>query len=242
MSSFHLIIDLQPDSICYSQTALQRFYLIGSTICKSTQSIDDTEATLPAAALNRETSLLSQLPRNFSRGPSILRLHSGEDDELRMPSTIRQNSLPNSPADSPTKNGALSPTLSSRRPSSFWSYLNLTDDETAGVRAMNLEELIVLGKGAFGQVTLARHKKSKAVYALKALSKREIVRQNRQMRVFREKNNLFACKDQPFIVSLHSTFKDSYRIYLLMEYVPGGNLSTLIANGPMDFPSAQFYR
>ena len=71
--------------------------------------------------------------------------------------------------------------------------------------------------------------------------KESIVRKHEQVRVLVERDALRMCKDHPFIVTLYSSFNDSWRVFLLMEYVPGGSLGSLIARGCIAEEPARFY-
>lgn len=95
--------------------------------------------------------------------------------------------------------------------------LNLTD----------LTHIAVLGSGTFGKVTLVQHKPTKNVYALKAMLKSEIVMHKQQANVMNEKSVMIAC-NHPFILRLYQTFKDPKRLYMLLEFVQGGELFSVL--------------
>lgn len=86
-----------------------------------------------------------------------------------------------------------------------------------------LQHTITTGTGTFGRVKLCKHKESKEFYALKILRKHDIIRLKQVEHILNEKNVL-AQIDFPFIVKLYKTFQDDTNLYMIMEYVVGGEL------------------
>lgn len=83
-----------------------------------------------------------------------------------------------------------------------------------------------LGTGSFGRVHLVKSKSqatSKKYYALKVLKKSEIVRMKQVEHTINEKNILEKL-DHPFLISMLGTFQDCANIYIIMEFVAGGEL------------------
>ncbi|KAK4468705.1 hypothetical protein MN116_007885 [Schistosoma mekongi] len=84
-----------------------------------------------------------------------------------------------------------------------------------------------IGHGGFGQVLLVRHIQSDTFYAMKILSKIQLVKNRQIYSAINEKRILTAC-NFPFIIQLHYNFKDNSYLYLVMEYVIGGELFSLL--------------
>jgi protein kinase A len=95
------------------------------------------------------------------------------------------------------------------------------------IRFKDLVKFRILGVGTFGKVWLVSHKRSGTPYALKLLSKREIIGHHQVEGVIREKN-IMASLDHPFVVNLVSTFQDERNLYMLIELVQGGELFSVI--------------
>jgi tRNA A-37 threonylcarbamoyl transferase component Bud32 len=105
----------------------------------------------------------------------------------------------------------------------------------------SFEILKPISKGAFGRVYLARKRKTGDVFAIKVLKKSSIKRKNKVERVLAERN-ILAMTHNPFVVRLAQAFQNERNLYLVMEYLPGGDLAALLtAMGCFDDDMAQLY-
>jgi len=110
------------------------------------------------------------------------------------------------------------------------SYEKVDDEEIHldnDIAMTDLQVVGVLGKGSFGTVQLVRHKDNALPYALKSVSKAQIVETRQQGHVMNEKKVMASLK-HPFITRLHATYKSSNRLYFLLEPSMGGELFTLL--------------
>jgi hypothetical protein len=82
----------------------------------------------------------------------------------------------------------------------------------------------LLGKGSFGEVYLVEKKNLKQLYAMKVLSKDKIMAQNLVKYAMTERNVL-SITNHPFIVKLNYAFQSTDRLFLILEYCPGGDLA-----------------
>ncbi|GLJ43502.1 hypothetical protein SUGI_0904400 [Cryptomeria japonica] len=80
-----------------------------------------------------------------------------------------------------------------------------------------------LGKGKFGNVYLAREKKSKYVVALKVLFKSQL-QQSQVEHQLRREIEIQSHLRHPNILRLYGYFYDKDRVYLILEYAPRGEL------------------
>ncbi|KAI9814465.1 MAG: Serine/threonine-protein kinase [Pycnora praestabilis] len=91
----------------------------------------------------------------------------------------------------------------------------------------NFSTLKIIGKGAFGEVKLVQKKSDGKIYALKSLVKAEMFKKD-QLAHVRSERDILAESDSPWVVKLHTTFQDPTFLYMLMEFLPGGDLMTIL--------------
>lgn len=83
-----------------------------------------------------------------------------------------------------------------------------------------------IGKGSFGFVVLGKHKRNSMTYALKQTRKIDVIKKKGMKFVLRERATLKSIQ-HPFVVSFVGSFQDRACLYLVLEYVPGGDLGWL---------------
>ncbi|KRX96659.1 Rho-associated protein kinase 1 [Trichinella pseudospiralis] len=108
------------------------------------------------------------------------------------------------------------------------------------MRASHFSLIKVIGRGAFGEVQLVRHKRTNKVYAMKVLNKFEMIKRA-DSAFFWEERDIMAYADPMWIVKLHYAFQDLKYLYMVMEYMPGGDLVNLMANYDVPEKWAKFY-
>ena len=84
-----------------------------------------------------------------------------------------------------------------------------------------------LGEGAFGKVTLGVHRRTGTPIAMKSIVKERLVTENR-LRHLQDEVTILRKVQHPFVVQLYSTNMDDVLAYLMMEYLPGGEVFTLL--------------
>jgi len=98
------------------------------------------------------------------------------------------------------------------------------------VEVCELEELVelgVLGKGAFGLVTLVKDPNKSETYALKAIKKQKVMETGMIEYILGEKE-IMQCMSCQFLVNLLTTYQDPQKIYFLLEVCLGGEMFTLL--------------
>lgn len=84
-----------------------------------------------------------------------------------------------------------------------------------------------LGTGSFGRVHLVRSCHNTRFYAIKVLNKERVVRMKQVEHTNSEREMLERVR-HPFLVNLWGTFKDSKNLYMVMDFVSGGELFSLL--------------
>ncbi len=105
----------------------------------------------------------------------------------------------------------------------------------------DFDRLKTLGTGSFGRVMLVQHKASKEYYAMKILDKQKIVKLKQVEHTLNEKR-ILTCVRFPFLVGLKYHFKDTSNLYMLMEFVGGGEMFQHLRRlGRFSEPHSRFY-
>jgi len=84
-----------------------------------------------------------------------------------------------------------------------------------------------LGCGSFGRVFLARHKKTKVQYAIKAIDKKNKTNIEEKPYFRRELEVMYKIH-HPNVVKLFGHFEDNHYCYFIMEYISKGNVYNLL--------------
>ncbi|KAI8391144.1 uncharacterized protein BYT42DRAFT_183352 [Radiomyces spectabilis] len=85
-----------------------------------------------------------------------------------------------------------------------------------------------ISKGAFGSVFLAKKRLTGDYYAIKFLKKADMISKNQVTNVKAERMILMTQTDSPFVTKLYYTFQSKDYLYLVLEYLNGGDCSALI--------------
>ncbi|XP_063227237.1 uncharacterized protein LOC134533641 isoform X9 [Bacillus rossius redtenbacheri] len=97
----------------------------------------------------------------------------------------------------------------------------------------DFEPLKVIGRGAFGEVRLVQKKDTGHVYAMKILRKADMLEKEQVAHVRAERDVLVEA-DHQWVVKMYYSFQDPINLYLIMEFLPGGTITTV-------FPTSHTY-
>lgn len=91
-----------------------------------------------------------------------------------------------------------------------------------------------LGTGSFGRVHLVQSKHNQRFYAVKVLKKAQVVKMKQVEHTNDERRMLQQVK-HPFLITLWGTFQDSKNLYMVMDFVEGGELFSLLRKSQVCF-------
>ena len=103
--------------------------------------------------------------------------------------------------------------------------LDINESNPLGIKLKtdDFEKIKLIGKGSFGEVFLVRNKVNKQYYAMKALDKQTIISFNQEEHTKAERD-LMVKVNCPFIIDIKFAFQDNQNLYLLTEFMQGGEL------------------
>ena len=103
------------------------------------------------------------------------------------------------------------------------------------------ESIQIIGRGAFGEVRVCRHKETGEIVAIKKIRKDVLVAKNQILHTRNEQQFLSKVKS-PWIVDLKASFQEGDYLFLIMEFLPGGDMmNLLIAKDIFTEYEAKFY-
>ncbi|GMN46044.1 hypothetical protein TIFTF001_015229 [Ficus carica] len=98
-----------------------------------------------------------------------------------------------------------------------------------------------ISRGAFGRVFLAKKRTTGDLFAIKVLRKADMIRKNAVESILAERDILISVRN-PFVVRFFYSFTCRENLYLVMEYLNGGDLYSLLRNlGCLDEEVARVY-
>jgi serine/threonine protein kinase len=97
------------------------------------------------------------------------------------------------------------------------------------VSMRNFIPIKTIGKGAFGKVMICRNTDDQKIYAMKQMKKKEMRKKN-QIAHIKAERDVLALADNDWVVKLAYSFQDRKNLYLIMEFLAGGDLMTILMN------------
>jgi serine/threonine protein kinase len=101
------------------------------------------------------------------------------------------------------------------------------DDLSEIIGPKSFVPIMILGKGSFGEVYLVQKQTSKEFFAMKVLLKDKLMGQN-LVKYARTERNVLSYTNHPFIVGLNFAFQTKEKLFLILDYCPGGDLGSVL--------------
>ena len=107
---------------------------------------------------------------------------------------------------------------------------------------LDFDPLYLIGTGSLGKVILVRYKKNKNIYAMKELSKSKI-KINKQEENSKSERDLMIELTSPFIVNIKFAFQDETKLYIVSEFLKGGDMFYHMHHSTINFTEStvKFY-
>ncbi|KAK9473814.1 camp-dependent protein kinase [Dipodascopsis tothii] len=98
-----------------------------------------------------------------------------------------------------------------------------------------------LGTGSFGRVHLVRSVHNHRYYAIKVLEKAQVVKM-KQVEHTNDERRMLKLVEHPFLIRMWGTIQDSHNLFMVMDYIEGGELFSLLRKSHrFPNPVAKFY-
>lgn len=187
------------------------------------ESLSQLSQPVPVLAATFFSSRPRRSPQNLEPKllitPPLSPMVSPQDQQTTRKSHRRHSTA--QPIISPTNsvsNIPLSPRIPSVTPLSRTTPTSIKD----------FEIIKPISKGAFGSVFLAKKKVTGDYFAIKVLKKADMIAKNQITNVKAERMILMKQSESPFVAKLYFTFQSKENLYLVMEYLNGGDCAALI--------------
>ncbi|KAJ2222130.1 hypothetical protein IWW45_008691, partial [Coemansia sp. RSA 485] len=229
-------------SSIFSSNPLPSMNRSSSALRKMSQNSQAANANASAsAAASASTSASASVPVSTAAAPGFAGSGTAALDMSAAAAPASGTStLAASPANVP-----LSSPVTRQRNNSQLSNMRSTPESTTKVQRMpSIEEfdfIKPISRGAFGRVYLTRKKATKDLYAIKVMRKKDMINKNMVTQALAERRALSLLSTE-WVVQLYYAFHSSKHLFLVMEYLVGGDLAGLLRVwGVMEEDAAKFY-
>lgn len=206
---------------------------------QSQQNIEET-----SGLTNKEQT--GQMDENSSEKPNDEQNESGRQQMSYEQDTQPQNNeeqFQNAQEQPQNNEGQVSTDQANGKPlPAVTTKMLILGKKTSGkYNLKDFQILRTLGTGSFGRVHLIRSNHNGRFYALKVLKKQTIVKL-KQVEHTNDERRMLSVVSHPFIIRMWGTFQDSRQIFMVMDYIEGGEIFTLLRKSKrFPNPVAKFY-
>lgn len=178
-----------------------------------------------------------RLKRSSGAGPS----DTGSTEDVRRSGSTGSSHMGSSNGGSGGSPGHTSGDCVLARSAVPYSSVFPVQEEQVGPK--HFEKMRLLGEGSIGKVYLVRLRGTDRYYAMKELTKRDMIERNKIKRVMTEREILVTAH-HPFIVTMYASFQTHNTLSFVMEHCEGGEFFRVLQKQPnhrLKESSARFY-
>ncbi|CDK24622.1 unnamed protein product [Kuraishia capsulata CBS 1993] len=227
---------------------LQKLHLSGHS--HTTDSSSTTRGLHPEPAVSQQAFQPPVLPTLVSSAPEIkpqlqeIAPSSSQDPNFEMDfePAVEQAQVPHSQPQQhlPSYQAILSNSVT---PDAVQQSL-LPQRSTVSKGKYSLKDFHImrtLGTGSFGRVHLVRSVHNGRYYAIKVLKKAQVIRM-KQVEHTNDERRMLKVVEHPFLIRMWGTFQDAKNLFMVMDYIEGGELFSLLRKSQrFPNPVAKFY-
>ncbi|EGR33098.1 protein kinase domain protein, partial [Ichthyophthirius multifiliis] len=115
------------------------------------------------------------------------------------------------------------------RESDNFSFQNLTSQQQQySNQHKQYQKLCEIGEGSYGKVLQVKHKETNQQYAMKIIRKDRVTTNQRIMKSTLLEKNILLKSNHPFIIKLYQSFQSQFKLYLVIEYMPNGDIYSIL--------------
>lgn len=199
------------------------------------------------------TSPVSPVQEKKTTFPPISTEKSSNQDSSKAPQLVTLPSTASVPPENPVNaNGAMAPAsppqAQTENNANIRNLVHPTQNDGPGTGAVpqprqtkgkyTLTDFALqrtLGTGSFGRVHLVQSKHNTRYYAMKVLKKQQVVKM-KQIEHTNDERRMLQRVKHPFLITLWGTFQDPKNLYMVMDFIEGGELFSLLRKSQVSAP------
>ncbi|KAJ1959926.1 hypothetical protein GGI12_004082, partial [Dipsacomyces acuminosporus] len=193
------------------------------------------QPTTKASSVFRLLSQNAAAVGQHSAPPASAQTHSATAQQGQgkagSPGDLTINTSASSPTAATANDSTLLSPVGRQRKNSQPSSVRATPDSISKAQRMpsidDFDFVKPISRGAFGRVYLARKKATKDLYAIKVMRKKDMINKNMVTQALAERRALSLLSTE-WVVQLYYAFHSSKHLFLVMEYLIGGDLAGLL--------------
>ncbi|CAG8656717.1 11883_t:CDS:10, partial [Funneliformis caledonium] len=235
-----IITSPAPSYIAHLPSKLKNFFRISGASHKKETSTNSSTNGGGLEEMGSSTSLSSILSNDGSYNQKLRRVASApntkalnENEKISSHSQLSQQPILGKSNNNENLSVPVRPLSDMKRSGTFRRTYssNSIKIKRVEVGPNSFQKVKLLGKGDVGKVYLVKEKKTSKLYAMKVLSKKEMIKRNKIKRALAEQE-ILATSNHPFIVTLYHSFQSEDYLYLCMEYCMGGEFFRALQTRP----------